>query len=289
MNEPFPLPVDLPWGMPAYLLLDGVSVPGLVQQLHHWGNTPYCLYWGTRWQEILDISPYLVALHGPDDPLLTHLVEHAGQEWGYMLFSDADPYSLCVHWRHLLSVEHLHDGEVMPRIADPAVMHALFSLAVQAGSARWFGPVASVCLPNGTEATWTYLERPEPAIAEPETYRLTDQELTALGEVGFRNFVLRLEEHLRFYFPSFLSSLPALERRQYVQKIADEAYRQGFSSEQEITLFSNVFGYLDGDPVADFPDIVQLLTEPTPDTPLSRVQRAAERAEHHAANRQGRL
>ncbi|MDD2058966.1 DUF4123 domain-containing protein [Pseudomonas sp. GD03860] len=288
MNESFALPDALPWGMPAYLLLDGVSMPGLAQQLHRWGNAPYCLYWSTRWQEISDISPYLVALEGPDDPLLAHLVAHAGQEWGYLLFSEADAHALCGHWRRLLSVEHLHGGEVMLRIADPAVMHPLFSLAAQAGSARWFGPLARVCLPDGAAATWTCLERPDPAIAEPAAYRLTEQELTALGEVEFRNFVLRLGEHMHAYFPEFMARFAAHEWRPYVQKIADKAYQRGFCSEQEITLFANVFGYLAGQPVSDFPEIVQLLSEPTSNSPLSRVLRAAELAEHQATDRQGR-
>jgi hypothetical protein len=42
----------------------------------------------------------------------------------------------------------------MPRIADPAVMHHLFDLARQANSARWFGPVQYLCLPDGLQAAW---------------------------------------------------------------------------------------------------------------------------------------
>lgn len=79
------------------------------------------------------------------------------------------------------------------------------------------------------------------------------------------------------------------ERRRYAQKVADDAYQQGFASEQEITLYANVFGYLAGQPVTEHPDILQLLTLSTPDTPLKRVERAAELAESRAADRQGSL
>lgn len=283
------LPADLPWTLPAYLLLDGVSVPNLIQRLHPWGNTVYGLYQTTRWQDLSDISPYLIALKGANDPLLTYFREHAAQEWGYLLFSDADASALWRHWRHLLSVEHPSGVDVMPRIADPAVMHQLFGLAAQAGSVRWFGPVAHVCLPDGVDVAWRQHRRPDSPIAEPKTYQLTASELTALGEVEFRNFVSGLSEHLQVWFPTFMSRFTEPERRQYAQTAADLAYARGFTSEHEITLYANIFGYLAGQPLADHSDIAQLLLQPTAETPLKRLQRAAELAQGRAENRQGRL
>lgn len=280
-----PLPDELPWTLPAYLLLDGVSVPNLLQRLHPWGNPAYCLYQRTRWQDLTDISPYLIALKDLNDPLLAYFHDHAAEEWGYLLFSDANVLTLWDHWRRLLSVEHPCGVEVMPRIADPAVMHQLFGLAAQAGSARWFGPVAHVCLPDGVEAVWRQHQRSDSASAEPKTYRLTDAELTALGEVEFRNFVSGLSEHLHAHFPAFMATFAEPQRRQYVQKTADQAYRQGFTSEQEITLYANVFGYLAGQPLADHPDIAQLLMQSTAEAPLTRVKRAAELAESRATDR----
>lgn len=289
MIELPPLPNDLPWKTPAYLLLDGVSVPNLAQQLYHWDNPAYSLYQSTRWQELSDISPYLIALKGATDPLLAYFRENAALEWGYLLFSEADVHKLWGHWRHLLTVEHPSGVEVMPRIADPAVMHQLFGLAEQANSARWFGPVTHICLPDGVTANWHQHKRPDPANPEPEIYRLTDSELTALGEIEFRNFVSDLNQHLQTYFPDFMASFAESERRQYAQKIAEEGYQKGFASEQEITLYANVFGYLAGEPVSDNPDILQLLTESTPEAPLKRLERAAELAEHRATDRQGSL
>ncbi|MBX8503125.1 DUF4123 domain-containing protein [Pseudomonas lijiangensis] len=283
------LPNDLPWKKPAYLLLDGVSVPNLAQRLFQWDNLACCLYQSTRWQDLSDISPYLIKLKGANDPLLAYFREHAHLEWGYLLFSDADVHTLWGHWRHLLSVEHTSGIEVMPRIADPAVMHQLFGLAEQIPSARWFGPVEHVCLPDGIEGVWQQHKRTASVNSEPETYRLTDQELTALGEVEFRNFVSGLNEHLQTYFPEFMATFAESERRRYAQKVADDAYGQGFSSEQEITLYANVFGYLAGQPVTEHPDIVQLLMESTSQEPLKRLERAAALAENRAANRQGSL
>ncbi|MDD2050280.1 DUF4123 domain-containing protein, partial [Pseudomonas putida] len=276
MRELPPLPEDLPWTTPAYLLLDGVSVPDLLQRLQRWNNPVYCLYLTTRWHELADLSPCLIALSGHDDPLLAYFQEHAALEWGYLLFSNADVHKLCEHWRHLLSVEQAKGLEVMPRIADPAVMHQLFSLAEQAGSARWFGPVTHVCLPDGVDACWRQHAQAHQASAEPRTYRLTDPELTALGDVEFRNAVSGLCEHLHRYFPGFLATVAPSSPRQYVQKIAEQAYQHGFASDQELSLYANVFGYLRGQPLTDYPDIHRLLSESTPDAPLTRVRRAAE-------------
>ncbi len=289
MLELPPLPDDLPWAAPAYLLLDGVSVADLMQRLSRWNRPLYCLYRDTRWHELADISPCLIALEGSADPLLTYFCEHAALEWGYLLFSEADVQSQLEHWRHLLSVEQADGVEVMPRIADPAVMHQLLRLAEQDGSARWFGLCAHFCLPDGVEGVWRQHIRPEQPCAEPQTYRLTDRELAALGEVEFRNIVCSLSEHLQTYFPAFMARFTLPERRPYAQKLASEAYRQGFSSEQELTLYANVFAYLAGQPVTEHPDIAQLLAQATAGAPLARVERAADLAANRAAHRQGGL
>jgi hypothetical protein len=289
MLELPPLPDDLPWSLPAYLLLDGVSASNLAYRLHRWDNPVYCLYHGTRWHELVDISPCLVTLKGAGDSLLAYFQENAALEWGYLLFSDADALTLCKHWRRLISAEQAEGVEVMPRIADPAVMHQLFGLAAQDNSARWFGPVANVCLPDGIEGVWRQHLRLDHARAEPHTYRLTDQELTALAEVEFRNVVTALGEHLQVHFPAFMANFSGPERRQYVHQLASEAYPLGFSSEQEMTLYVNVFGYLAGQPVVEHPDIAQLLAVATAGAPLARVERAAELAKSLAANRQGGL
>lgn len=283
-----PLPDDLPWSMSAYLLLDGVSVSNLAQRLHRWDNPLYCLYQGTRWHELSDISPCLISLSGEHDSLLAYYQENAALEWGYLLFSSADATTLCSHWRRLLTVEHPGGVEVMPRIADPAVIHPLLGLAQQANGARWFGPVERVCLPDSLQATWHQHSRPEHAAPDTlDRYRLTDEELTALEDVAFRRSVLDLSEHLHAYFPGFMASYPPQERLLHVQRVAREAYQRGFTSEHEITLYANVFGYLAGQLLSDHGDIVELLTVPTAQSPLTRVQRAAELARSRAVDPQG--
>lgn len=285
-----PLPQDLPWQTKAYLLLDGVSVPELEKRLHRWENDADCLYLNTRWHELTDISPYLILLKGPHDPLLEYFHEHSALEWGYLLFSDANAQTLCGHFRSLLAVEHPTGGEVMLRVADPAVAHQLLSLAEHAHSARWFGPIKHVCIPDVLHANWLHHSRPGSAVADEQlTYRLTDQELTALGEVEFRGIALDLSDHLKTFFPVFMAPLSTLERQRYALHVAQEAYLSGFASEQEITLYANVLGYLSGQPITDHPDIAQLLTQPSSQTPLKRLELAAVLAENRTGTTQGSL
>lgn len=284
-----PLPGDLPWTTPAYLLIDGVSAPYLVTHLRNWGNPAYCLYSNTRWHELADISPCLISVPTADDPLLLHFLENATHEWGYLLFSHATKQSLCDHWRNLLTVEDPGGVQVMPRIADPAVMHPLFSLAEQASSGRWFGPVSHVCLPDAMQGMWLRHQCPADVRTHPlKRYRFTEQEFTALGEVEFRRSVLNLTRHMQAAFPGYAASGTARQRLQLIDQIARQAYDLGFTCEQQMTLYANVQGYLAGQAMTDHPDISDLLTNPSSGTHLSRVLRAAKLAEDRATPQQGR-
>lgn len=288
MIEMPPLPTNLSWHIGAYLLLDGVRLPHLAKQLHLWPNPAECLFVTTRWRELLDISPYLISLTGPNDPVLAYFQQNAWLEPGYLLFSQAGSDTLSTWLRSLIVVQHPSGDEVMMRVADPAVIHQLMSAPEHTPSARWFGPLEQVCLPDAMQVQWQAHCRPTHAMAvEPSTLRLTDQELTALGEVEFRQFVLRLTAHLTTYFPDMMASLPEIERRRRAQQIAQTAYDKGFHSAQEVMLYANVLGYLAGQSIESHPDIYQLLNQPSAFPPLQRVLRAADLAESRSAAVQG--
>lgn len=274
------LPHNLPWELNAYVLLDGVRLPDLAKQLYQWPNRHDGLYVTTRWHELLDISPYLVALTGPNDPVLGFFLRNAGLEPGYLLFTQADSQTLSTYLRSLLTVQYPSGDEVMMRVADPAVMHQLITASADTSSARWFGPIEQVCLPDSTQGLWHEHKRPaDTGEAEPSTLRITDQELTALGEVEFQRYVLRLTAHLNTYFPDLMAPLSVREQRGYAQRVAQEAYDKGFYSAQEVTLYANVLAYLGDEPVASHPKIDYLLNHKSAFSALVRVQWAAEMAE----------
>ncbi|MOA62566.1 hypothetical protein D3C78_1880240 [compost metagenome] len=64
--------------------------------------------------------------------------------------------------------------------------------------------------------------------------------------------------------------------------MASTAYAQGFSSERDITLYANIFGFLGEHVLDDHADIAQLLTQKSPETPTQRIERAAELAQERA-------
>ena len=283
------LPNHLPWHLKAYLVLDAVRLPDLAERLQHWANPKEYLYVTTRWHALVDISPCLISLSGPDDPVLRYFKANAEIEPGYLLFTQTDAATLCTFLRSLIVVQHPSGDEVMMRMADPAVLHQLISASENPLDSRWLGPSEQICLPDGLHVQWLEHKRPASAGATvPSTLRLSDQELTALGEVEFRRFVLRLTRHMTTYFPDVMAQFSETERRIRAYKLAQMAYSQGFYSAREVTLYANVLCLLVNEGVDSYPDIHHLLNQPsTTQTPLERVTLAAELAQAYRLAAQG--
>ena len=284
------LPNHLPWHLKAYLVLDGVRLPDLAKQLQQWPNPRDYLFVTTRWHALLDISPCLISLSGPDDPVLRYFKANAVLATGYLLFTQADAATLCTFLRSLIVVQHPSGDEVMMRVADPAVLNQLIIASENPLDSRWLGPSEQICLPDGLHVQWLEHKRPASAVATvPSTLRLSDEELTALGEVEFRRFVLRLTRHMTTYFPDVMAQFSETEQRIRAYKLAQIAYAKGFYSAREVTLYANVLGLLLPESVDSYPDIHQLLNQPsTSKTPFERVKLAAKLAQayRHAAQGQ---
>ncbi|MBA1276579.1 MULTISPECIES: DUF4123 domain-containing protein [Pseudomonadaceae] len=281
------LPVELPWDVPAYLLLDGVSVDNLAQRLYQWSDSPDfdVLYLDTPWAELADISPSLVRLSGQQDPALVAFVENSHDEWGYLLFSHASRDEVLSHLRWLVRVRHAQGEDMLLRLADPAVVHALFGQSVRDNDATLFGPIGRLVAADRIQACWYQHQCPgSTKVATPHDrpYQLSEFQLEMLGEVGFRGVLIRLDEHLRDYFPNYQSALSPPERWQYLRELAERAYAQGFQSEHEITLYANIFGLLGGDALQTHTDIAELLGQASPLTPSQRIEQAADLAYAHA-------
>jgi hypothetical protein len=276
------LPAQLSWDAPAYLLLDGISVETLAQRLYQWSESPDfdVLYLDTRWAELSDVSPCLVRLSGQREPALNAFLENSHDEWGYLLFSRASRAELLSHLRWLVCVRHPLGEEVLLRLADPAVMHALFKQAVQEGDATLFGPIEQVVIADRMQGCWHQHQCPGEAafIRHERPYPLSEAQLEILGEVGFRGMLIRLDEHLRDYFPNYQPALSQPERWQHVRTLAEQAYAQGFYSEHEITLYANIFGLLGGDALQVHSDIAALVNQTSSLSPSQRIEQAADLA-----------
>lgn len=281
-NDLRQLPATLPWDAHAYLLLDGISVEALPQRLYQWSESPDfdVLYLDTPWAELSDISPCLVRLTGPQDPALLAFVENGHDEWGYLLFTRASRAELLNHLRWLVSVRHPLGEDMLLRLADPAVVHALLGQAARDNDVTLFGPIEQVVAADRIEGCWHQHQRSGAAgdARHDRPYPLSESQLEILGDVAFRGILIRLDEHMRDYFPSYQHALNPSERWQHLRSLAEQAYAQSFHSEHDITLYANIFGLLGADALSAHGDIAALVGQPSSLTPTQRIEQAADMA-----------
>lgn len=282
INDLRQLPAALPWDAPAYLLLDGISVERLSQRLYEWSASPDfdVLYLDTPWAELSDVSPCLIRLSGQQDPALTAFLHNSHDEWGYLLFSHANRDELLSHLRWLVSVRHPLGEEMLLRLADPVVIHALLEPAMRVADTTLFGPIDHIVSADSLHNCWYQHSSPGVASVNDHgrTYQLTDEQVQRLGEVSFRNMLIGLDAHMREYFPAFQQSLDSVQRSQHLKALAERGYAQGFHSEHEITLYANIFGLLGDGALQAHADIAALLTQKSSLTPSQRIEQAADLA-----------
>ncbi|MDI3400379.1 DUF4123 domain-containing protein [Pseudomonas sp. V88_4] len=281
------LPQGLPWNATVGLLLDGVSVEKLPQHLYQWTDNPEFepLYLGTRWAELGDISPCLVRIKAQNDPILAKFLNASRQEWGHLVFSDQPWDQLVAHFRWLTSVMHPQGEEVLLRVADPAVTHALLSHAETIKDPTLFGPCTQVVTADAALGCW-HINRRQGITSEPnhsKRYRLSEEQLSQLDEVNFRNVVMRLDEHMLEYFPSYQAQSTPPQRWEHLHALASTSYDRGFNTELDITLYANIHGFLGERALEEHPDLDAILKTPSEQTPAQRLERVADMAQERAA------
>lgn len=281
------LPQGLPWNGTVGLLLDGVSVEKLPQHLYQWTENPEFepLYLGTRWAELGDISPCLVQIKAQNSPVLTRFLNASRQEWGHLVFSDQSWDQLVAHFRWLTSVMHPLGEEVLLRIADPAVTHALLAHAETIKDPTLFGPCKQIVTADAALDCWYINNRPGNA-PEPDhskRYRLSEAQLSQLDEVNFRNVVMRLDAHMQEYFPGYQAQSTPQQRWEHLHALASTSYDRGFNTELDITLYANIHGFLGERALEEHPDLDAILKTPSEQTPAQRLERVADIAQERAA------
>ncbi len=281
------LPQGLPWNGTVGLLLDGVSIEKLPQHLYQWTENPEFepLYLGTRWAELGDISPCLVQIKAQNNPVLTRFLNASRQEWGHLVFSDQSWDQLVAHFRWLTSVMHPLGEEVLLRIADPAVTHALLAHAETIKDPTLFGPCTQIVTADAALDCWYINNRPGNA-PEPDhskRYRLSEAQLSQLDEVNFRNVVMRLDAHMQEYFPGYQAQSTPQQRWEHLHALASTSYDRGFNTELDITLYANIHGFLGERALEEHPDLDAILKTPSEQTPAQRLERVADIAQERAA------
>ncbi|WP_122605976.1 DUF4123 domain-containing protein [Pseudomonas viridiflava] len=269
---------DLPWSKNAYLLLNPMSVPNLNRRIAEWelSGVRTMLFSQTRLSESLNVSPALIQLEDPYDPMLARFLDHAREEWGLLLFSPADRKTLIDHLRWLMFVEMPTGQTCYMNLSDTSLANALFGMHPGHFDNRLFGPIDHVYAPDRMTEQWGSHGRiGESMPHDPKIpYRLSAEQIDALGDVMFRLTVVNLDQHLRRFFPVYLPDVSLKTRYEQVHRLASTAYEQGFKSEADIFHYANVVLFLADQPEDAHPEIRALLRDTSELTPSQRIERA---------------
>jgi hypothetical protein len=277
------LPEDLPWSeQQAFLLLDGATLSDLPERMKQLsaGASTVALYDSAPFTALQDISPLLVAIDHPDEPIFQFYLQQAHEEWGVLLFSPEPAHGVAQHLRKLLTVEMPEGLPVILRLADAAVARALFGH----GDQRLFGPLSCVVTADSVGANW---HRHQPRSSErpdlPTPYRLSPEQNAALDHADRRRVLLELDAHLLAHFPERYGGETVAQRWPMLGQLEAEAGALGLSSQSELFHYANVMAWLDGSPLDQHPQINGLLHTPSLQSLGERVALAADLAQHWAS------
>jgi hypothetical protein len=280
-------PESLPWGeQQAFLLLDGATISDLPQRLKQLNPTAstLALYDQPPFSALRDVSPLLVAIEQPADPLAQFYLHSAQAEWGVLLFSAAPLHSVAEHLRKLISVELPTGPAVLLRLADAAVAvaQALFASADPA----LFGPLSCVVSADVVNDLWR-VQRPRqaecPELVVP--YRLSPEQNTALDQVDRRRVLLDLDAHLLKHFSGVHHGQNLSRRWPALERIETQASALGLSCQCELFNYANLTALLDGSDISQHPPIHHLLHTPSLQSPGERVALAVDLAARWASQR----
>jgi len=105
----------------VYAVLDGASVPDIIQNLAKYKAESICLYRGELDPELAQTAPYLVHLTA-DSELTDWVLSGIGHHWGIFAISKANIKDMRKHFRTFLMVYDLDDEPVYFRYYDPRVL-----------------------------------------------------------------------------------------------------------------------------------------------------------------------
>jgi hypothetical protein len=128
----------------TFAVLDGASVPDLLDTLDREKPEYECLYRGELAPDLAAMAPYLVRLE-PESPFASWIIRHGwGNHWGIFALSSSDLRTLRQHFRRFLTV---HDGEtgkpLLFRYYDPRVLRVYLPTCNAEELTAIFGPVSS--------------------------------------------------------------------------------------------------------------------------------------------------
>ena len=125
----------------VFVILDGASVPLLLEQLERYQPEYDCLYRGQLTRDLAEVVPYLVRLE-KDSELLKWILEQGyGQHWGIFAVAPVNLRILRQHFRHLLTIQDPDGNSFYFRFYDPRVFRVYLPTCHTREKQQLFGPV----------------------------------------------------------------------------------------------------------------------------------------------------
>ncbi|MCK2184351.1 DUF4123 domain-containing protein [Halomonas getboli] len=235
---------DWPEAGKVFLLLDGVRVKELARRLYEWSEGDLeadLLYAGTPWSEVVEVSPWLVQLRGPEDPILERFLSQGAEaEWGYLILSSSELLEVADHLRELIQVRHPVGIPMLLRLADPAVISALFTDGSLPEQIPW-GPIERLILPDAVQETWQesapQASREHVRAIGASDYRLSESQLERMQACDRRRDTRRLMVFVDQHCEGWLTVTDRPQRYVQLAGIVQEAREFGFSAPRELGLF----------------------------------------------------
>jgi hypothetical protein len=127
-------------GLSVFAVLDGASVPGLLEKLDAEQPNCMCLYLGELEPDVAECAPYLVELQ-PGSFADWVIRKGGGNHWGIFALTESDLPAMRKHFRRFLTVYSEEGNPMLFRFYDPRVLRTFLPTCTPEELAEFFGPV----------------------------------------------------------------------------------------------------------------------------------------------------
>lgn len=263
-------------GEQRYLLLDGAQIKQLGRQVCGLGgkDSPQPLYATAAYHGLLDVSPYLIVA----TPAATQWFLELNQPTAGFFFASTQPeHAVVEQLRHLIQVASPAGSMIYLKMAHSECAYELLNY----GIAELWQCMTRAWLP--TRMGWKTLSHPEVVTPRSEgLLKLSDPLWQRLSQIGWRDTLTSLEQHMRTNFPE---RLPASEASvNWVEHYVKQAEQTGLNTQSELTRYFNILGLL-GDTAFEsdhYPELHRLLHTPSALPHTQRMAQALQLAEQYA-------
>ncbi|MFM2485354.1 DUF4123 domain-containing protein [Celerinatantimonas yamalensis] len=267
-----------------YLLVDGGQVSSLAEQLYNLDG-PLALeaiYMFEPYDELRAVSPYIIQAIPSVQQWFFALEQPTA---GYFVSSSSSLADLADHFRQFIKVYPPYGSVAFFKMAHSEAAWVLFNDQV----ASFWLSIEHVWVP--TRFGLQEMDSPFKAKAFADTAQATltdwliidESQWQQLGLIVWRNTLDSIHQHVTQWFAKRLSSQE--DPQAWLAEHAQVAYKRGFCTESDLLMYFNIIGLLGESAVTHeqaYPDIFQLLTEPSARSPSQRVDEAELLAEKYA-------